>query len=154
MIFEIALQRPNKMRLYFNSHSDYSGSGYSSHIHKRWHERIAFNLPQVCRQIYAETTTLMYRVNKFSFATHNAMAKWLSKRLRAQLEAIGHLEVLEGDDEERADILQQLKDTLCPSLRSLTKNDETADFAKSMRSWAEEQQRRERDYVSTDDEEP
>lgn len=154
MIFELALHRPNKSRLYFNSHSDFSGSGFSSYVHKKWRARIAFNLPQVCRQIYAESATLICSTNKFSFATYKAMSKWLSKRLPAQLEAIKHLEVLErDDDEEREDILQQLKDYSCPNLRSLTKSDATAEAIAPIQAFAQEEWRGKRGYISTDDEE-
>ena len=85
------------MTLHFNSHSRYSGSGCSSYIHQLWQGCIGFNLRLVCRQTYAETATLMYRVNCFSFITQKALKKRLSRRLPAELEAIEHLELLEGD---------------------------------------------------------
>ncbi|KAF1932386.1 uncharacterized protein M421DRAFT_290872 [Didymella exigua CBS 183.55] len=138
IIFACAVYRPNKMRLYYNSHIEIFRSGFSSHVYKRWHEPIAFSLPQVCRQIYAETVTLIYTINRFSFATHYAMSKWLSKRLPARLEAIKHLELLdEEDDEERADVLQQLKDISCRNLCSLTRNTKTAGVIAPLQAWVQ-----------------
>ncbi|KAF3051916.1 hypothetical protein E8E11_003041 [Didymella keratinophila] len=110
IIFEMAAYRSPKTTLHFNRRSQYSGSGFSSYVHKKW-----------------QTATLMYRVNCFSFTKVKPLNKWLSKRLPAELEAVEHLELLEGDAQERAQRFQVLKDGLCPNLRSLTKDEKIAD---------------------------
>jgi hypothetical protein len=148
MIFEIAIYKPPKMTLHFNWFSRYSSSGYSSYIHKKSYASVGFNLRLVCRQAYAETATLMYRLNKFSFTKRKALKKWLSKRLPAELEAIEHLELLEGDAPERTRLFQELKSSLCPNIRTLTKNEKTAESVKLRSLWNDDL-----DNVSTDDEE-
>ncbi|KAJ8112266.1 hypothetical protein OPT61_g5329 [Boeremia exigua] len=125
-IFEIATYEYEKIGLYFNRKGNYSRSGYSTRVQKSMSKHAAFTLPQVCRQIYAETATLIYRVNTFSFATHRGLKKWISKRLPAELEAVEHLELLEGDADERKDVLQQLIEAECPNVRSLTQDQNAA----------------------------
>jgi hypothetical protein len=49
---------------------------------------LAINLPRTCRQIYAETATLMYSQNCFGFQKGAVVTQWLEKRILAQREAI------------------------------------------------------------------
>lgn len=154
MIFEMAVYKPSRIMLYFDRFGDYSGSGMSTRIRKWALPCFAPNLPQVCRQIYAETATLIHRVNRLSFATERGLKKWLSKRLPAELEAIEHLELLDRRAEELGHVFQELKDGPCINLRSLTQNEKTANTVRYRSEVAEEfwMSGCDTDCVSTDDE--
>jgi hypothetical protein len=90
MIYKYALtpKRANRVGLYYNRRSRISRSGYSAYAHKDIAQELAVALPRVCRQIYTETATMLYHENRFAFGREESMRKWLSKRIRAQREAI------------------------------------------------------------------
>ncbi|KAF9699565.1 hypothetical protein EKO04_002325 [Ascochyta lentis] len=157
IIFEHATRKPLRVELYFIRLSRCSISGYSSHSHKTLPRHIGLKLPQVCRQVYAETAILVYRVNRFSFVTKQSLTKWLSKRLPAQREAIEHLELFEGnieDIDKGKTVFQELKETSCPNLRSLTQDKATMNKVRlrqqrAMWRW----ERGDDGFISGDDEE-
>jgi len=150
MIFEYAMTMRYDLELYYNRFSDLSASGFSNYVHKRQRKVLSVRLPEVCRQIYSETTTLLYKMNAFSFATEQAMRVWLKKRLPAQLEVIQRLDLLEWDDEKRVNICKDLKGTVCPNLSSQTQDKLNADIIGETR-WRRMEWIDERDYISTDD---
>lgn len=93
MVFEFAVRstRPNWIALCYNHRGLLSRSGTSTRANKSDLRGIAISVPRVCRQIYSETATLLYSENCFAFQSKFAMKKWLSKRLRAQREAICYM---------------------------------------------------------------
>jgi hypothetical protein len=103
-----------------NKHGQESRSGTSTHMYMRPSYLLitGFRLPQVCRQIYAETATLVYAENTFNFATAKGLKISLSRRLLAQRMAIRRLVLptwqLEGKDGFRKEVAR-----MCPNLVSL-----------------------------------
>jgi hypothetical protein len=93
MIFKFASQPDwsGWIGCYFNRRGCISRSGTSTRAYKSETRAFAIHLPQVCRQIYSETATLIYSENCFAFQSERAMTKWLSKRLLAQREAIRYM---------------------------------------------------------------
>jgi hypothetical protein len=93
MIFKYALTPRSSRRniwvgLYYNQRGRISRSGTSTHASRGILKDLAIALPRVCRQIYVETALVLYSENRFAFKRGSAMHKWLSKRIKAQREAI------------------------------------------------------------------
>mgnify|MGYP004510318145 CR=1 FL=1 len=148
MIFRYAMRSRFDIELYDNRRGELSRSGNSTRPPKSLPRFLGLSLPRVCRQIYSETATMVFRENTFSFATRKALDLWLARRLPAQREAIIRLELLQYDEEGRAKVANELKKKLCPNLRSISQDELGAVFIADMR-W------RRRDWecsdVSTDD---
>jgi hypothetical protein len=89
VIFKYA-SRPTEgcVELYYNRFGHVSRRGLSTYGKKSELKDIAIRLPGVCRQIYAETATLVYSESCFVFQSEDTMDMWLSKRLLGQREAI------------------------------------------------------------------
>ncbi|KAH6638321.1 hypothetical protein C7974DRAFT_411751 [Boeremia exigua] len=149
MIFKYTLTSKVRLKMYFNSVRRYSRSGFSTRPPRSAVRQLGMRLPEVCRQIYSETATLVYRKNTFSFAVELGMRTWLKKRLPAQLEAIERLELLEGDTKDRDRVCKELRETVCPNIRCLIHKSDAGFVGKIGRrrmDW-------DSDYISTDDEE-
>jgi hypothetical protein len=125
----------NWIGCYFNERHLISRSTTSTRAHPDEIRELAISLPRVCRQIYAETATLIYSENCFAFRNEPAMNKWLDKRLVAQREAIRWMilpcrvytrRVFDGDDwtskreREHITIRARLR---CPNLVEMEEDD-------------------------------
>lgn len=129
MIFKLASGSTcSWIGLYFNRRGLISRSTSSTQGCKLDIDDIAVNLPRVCRQIYAETATMVYSENCFAFRNRSSMYRWLNKRLPAQCGAIRYLmqpylqakELWRGSCESRADDLRKVR---CPNLVKLEEGD-------------------------------
>lgn len=67
MIFGHATRWRYDVELYYNGFGELSMSGYSTYCSRAMLRFLGLRLPQVCRQIYSETATVLYRENNFSF---------------------------------------------------------------------------------------
>ncbi|KAH5409330.1 hypothetical protein HBI46_172550 [Parastagonospora nodorum] len=137
MIFQYASvpDFPNWIGCYFNARHLISRSTTSTRAHPDHLKQLAISLPRVCRQIYAETATLIYSENCFAFQNETAMNKWLDKRLIAQREAIRWMllpyrvyerQIFDGNDwtlkRERQNIAGRAR-TICPNLVEMEEDD-------------------------------
>jgi hypothetical protein len=87
MIFKYAVRADNgTILLCYNKHDEFSSMG--TYVPLRILPYMAFGLPRVCRQLYAETATLVYSENEFAFWTEETMEQWLLRRLEAQREVV------------------------------------------------------------------
>jgi len=136
MIFKYAV-RPTYgwIGLYFNRQNLISRSHSSVQGHKSELKDIAVHLPVVCRQVYAETVTLIYSHNCFAFQSESSMKLWLDKRLLAQREAIRWMmlpcfvyehRVYDGNDwewkYETEDVADRMR-KICPNLIEMEEDD-------------------------------
>lgn len=110
MIFKLALTTETaNINLYYNGLGYLSKGGNATRASRRIVKRLDMQLPQVCRQIYTETAVVVYKDNRFTFATEKGMRIWLRRRLPAQLEVIERLRLLVVEERKVDSIRQELQ---------------------------------------------
>jgi hypothetical protein len=128
MIFELASStRDSWIALYHESSNGPLLDRTSYREGKTALERPAVSLSRVCRQIHANTTTLIYHENCFDFQTFYSMKKWRSLRIRAQREVICWLMEPRCDvDHQRYEGIDVVAETrkICPNLIELEEDED------------------------------
>jgi hypothetical protein len=81
---------------------------------------MAVGLPRVCRQLYAETATLIYSENDFAFYTDKAMEQWLSKRLEAQREVVTRVFLILFGPSKKNELMKRTR-SMCPNIKDLSR---------------------------------
>jgi len=83
-------------------------------------KRLATKLPQVCRQIHAETSAFIYTANTFGFASELGALKWLMERSQAQELVIRSIVLPKDEDLWFEEVVK----IMCPNFREVEFNDD------------------------------